>query len=191
MDVKLVQPIISFIWRLKNKNYNFSIISNNCWGGGIYQELKVPYNSPTIGLYFYPDDYLKFLSDLKYYCTDAKLSFTNFSRHKNTSVEYPVGLLDNEVEIHFLHYHSTEEAAEKWNRRKERINWDNLFVKMDDRDGCTIDHCIKFDKLPFNKKVMFTVSKLPLSSCVWLSKCRGGKLMNYTETSIYGARISI
>lgn len=37
----------------------------------------------------------------------------------------PTGLPDD-VEIIFLHYPTFEEAKEKWNRRVERTNWDNI-----------------------------------------------------------------
>lgn len=172
-DHKFIQPIISLFWRLKNKNKTFSIISNNCWGGGVYQELRVPYNTPTIGLYFYPDDYIKFLKRLKYYCTDATLSFTNVSKWKNYVCQYPIGLLDDEIEIHFLHYKSEEEAKEKWDRRKHRMNWNSLYIKMDDRDGCTGEHCAMFDKLPFTNKILFSATLRPYKSCFYLPKCRG------------------
>lgn len=175
-DRKVIQPIISFGWRLKNKNKTFSIISNNCWGGGIYQELKVPYYTPTIGLFFYPNDYIKFLTNLKHYCTDAELSFTKSSKHKLHTGQYPIGLLDGEIEIHFLHYKNEDEAREKWNRRKKRINWDNLYIKMDDRDGCTEEHCTMFDKLPYKNKIFFSASIRPYKSSVYLPKCGGGNV---------------
>lgn len=45
----------------KLKSKDFSIISNNCFAGIVYQHLGLQYNTPTIGLYFYPDEYIKFL----------------------------------------------------------------------------------------------------------------------------------
>ena len=33
-------------------NKKFTIISNNCWGGWVYREFAVPYQTPTIGLFF-------------------------------------------------------------------------------------------------------------------------------------------
>lgn len=34
----------------------FYIISNDCWGGGIYRRLEMPYLSPTVGLWIDPKD---------------------------------------------------------------------------------------------------------------------------------------
>ena len=60
------------------------------------------------------------------------------------------------MEIHFLHYHTEEEAAEKWYRRAGRVNWGNLLVIAMEQDLCT-EKCIRdFDKLPFERKIFFS-----------------------------------
>ena len=49
---------------------------------------------------------------------------------------YPVGLIypvkgstvSRPVRVDFMHYDSFEMAKKKWDERKKRINWDNLFV---------------------------------------------------------------
>ena len=46
---------------------DFTIISNNCWGGLVYQYFGLPYTSPTVGLFIMDDDYIKFLENLDYY----------------------------------------------------------------------------------------------------------------------------
>lgn len=60
----------------KLKNTNFTIISNNCWGGMIYESYNLPKESPTVGLFFMAKDYIEFLSDLKGYI-NGKLTFIN------------------------------------------------------------------------------------------------------------------
>lgn len=50
--------------RRKLKNTEFTIISNNCWGGFIYQKYGLKYQSPTIGLFFMGKDYIKFCSNV-------------------------------------------------------------------------------------------------------------------------------
>lgn len=42
-----------------------TIISNNCFGGRISQDLGYAYNSPTVGLFFYYPDYVVFLQHLR------------------------------------------------------------------------------------------------------------------------------
>ena len=76
------------------------------------------------------------------------------SVHKETIVkkgqtEKPIGIL-GDIEIVFLHYKSEKEAMEKWNRRKQRIHWDNLFIKFSEMNECTKEHLLIFDKLSFS-----------------------------------------
>ena len=57
-------------WRLGLANYrkkqlkytDFTIISNNCWGGMIYESYNSPKESPTVGMFFMAKDYIEFLS---------------------------------------------------------------------------------------------------------------------------------
>lgn len=145
---------------------NVTIISSNCFAGRIMQDLKMEYNSPTLGLYIWSPDYIELLRNLKYYMTVAKIEFVEHSKYQLgnerrakrsiTHHWYPVGLLDGKVEIQFLHYHSEEEAAEKWYRRAARINWDKLLVIGMEQNLCTEDDIRDFDALPFDNKIIFT-----------------------------------
>ncbi|MGM9904988.1 DUF1919 domain-containing protein [Lactobacillus sp.] len=136
----------------------FTIISNNCWGGMLYESYDLPKESPTVGLFIMADDYIKFLKDLKEYL-DSELTFIDPKASKwysQVSVDkrygnYPVGKL-KDVEIFFLHYHSEEEVMAKWHRRIKRINWDRLLVKFNDLNGCT------------RKDVVDLVTRLSLTS---------------------------
>ena len=71
-------------WRLGLANYrkkqlkstDFTIISNNCWGGMIYESYNLPKESPTVGMFFIAKDYIEFLSDLKGYI-NGKLTLSS------------------------------------------------------------------------------------------------------------------
>lgn len=140
---------------------DFTIISSNCWGGSVYEDLKLPYQSPTIGLFFYAPCYIELLQNLTTNI-NLPLRFISKSKYKeanacrNQKYTYPIGLLGDAIEIHFLHYKSEEEARDKWERRRQRINWDNLFISCTDRDKMTFKLMQDFDNLPFKKKVLFT-----------------------------------
>lgn len=73
---------------------------------------------------------------------------------------YPAGLL-GDIRLNFLHYESFEEAALKWKERKKRINWDNLFFIGTERGDCTYETILRFDKLPYRNKVLFTHISYP------------------------------
>jgi uncharacterized protein (DUF1919 family) len=120
----------------------------------------LPYLSPTIGLYFYAPCFIELLKDLKT-TINLPLTFVESSKYEDANVfrnenfKYPIGRLGTGIEIQFLHYKTEEDARDKWERRKQRINWDNLFIACTDRDGMTEQLMTAFDELPYEKKVIF------------------------------------
>lgn len=158
---KKLKPYV-FAWKYRNqrkalKNKQFTIISDNCWGGRIYQELGLPYQSPFIGLFIYSPDYVKLLANPKHYLSgEIPLVFVEESRYRSKDgITYPVALLED-IEIHFLHYADEAEARSKWNRRLARMNWDNLYFKMNDNDQATYQLLKDFQDLPYQAKVIFS-----------------------------------
>ena len=158
-----------YLSRFRNRkllNKNFTIISNNCWAGWVYRRYNIEYKTPTVGLFIMPDDYIIFLKDLKKYINmDVKFIKPEDSKYKKYISskdkrfgDYPIGKL-NDIEIHFLHYKSPEEAYEKWNRRKRRINYENLIVKFNDQNGCGYEDVNEFLELPYENKIFFTANK--------------------------------
>lgn len=101
-------------------NKEFVIIANNCWGAEIYKRLDREYNTPFVGLFLYVEDYVRLLENFDTYMS-YPLSFINSSKWFNQTPTYPIRLL-NDIEIHFLHYKSNEEAQLKWTRRLTRMN---------------------------------------------------------------------
>jgi len=154
-------------YRMRLKSTDFSILSNNCWGwSAVYQPFGLPYTTPTIGLSIPTPDYLQFLENLDHYLK-CKLSFItpeqskyhNIITHNGTQpVTYPMALLGNDVEIHFIHYKNAEEAEDKWMRRAKRLNTGHLLVKLSLRTpyGDVDETLRRFTGLPFRNKVCFT-----------------------------------
>lgn len=145
----------SEIAKLQNKD--FVIISNNCFGGEAYQMLKLPYNTPFVGLFLYGPCYLKLLQNFDFYL-QQDLVFINKSVYKESVQTYPIALL-YDVELHFLHYKSQDEVLDKWNRRlerlKKRINKADFFFQISDQDLIDRDIIIAFHKLDFKNKLSF------------------------------------
>lgn len=168
---------------------DFSIISNNCWGGLIYRHYGLPYNSPTAGLFFFANDYIKFIYDIKKYL-NAPFEFIPLEKsiYKDTLKQYggecvkcPIAKCDD-IEIIFMHYHSPEEAEEKWRRRTARINWDNVVYKFSEMNHCSIDDLRAFEKFPAKNKVVFTHKDYGLSSqCVFSEFSGLGYVPNDTD----------
>lgn len=153
--------------RKKLLNKNFTIIANNCIGGIIYKDLGLPFLSPTINLLFYAPDYIKFLSRMDYYLS---IDMINASKSKYGDFNYPIGLL-NDIEVHFVHYSNYEEARDKWEERKKRVNKDNIFIIGSDIDLCTPAIIEEFDNLPYDKKIFLSSQHYPqMHSVVWLKE---------------------
>ena len=167
------KPYLKDIATLVDKDT--SIISSNCFAGRIMQDLGMRYNTPTLGLYFMYPDYIEFLSRLEYYLTEAEIEFVEHSKYAIGDERrarwkhwYPIGLLGGEVEIHFLHYHTEREAAEKWHRRAARVNFGKLLVIGMDQNLCTQADICAFDRLPFRRKVFFSSRDVKGDSIVFM-----------------------
>lgn len=176
-------PMLGKFRRKKLKDPNVTIISNNCWGGHVYRYFGLPYMSPTIGLYFYAEDYVKFCSKLEYYL-EQELKFIDASESSHTEdvkkKKCPIGKLDD-IEIVFLHYKSEEEAFQKWERRKERINMKNIVFKFSEQNLCLPEHVLAFDSLPYSRKLVFTTEDYGFNSQVlWGGSCVKGNIPNDT-----------
>ncbi len=146
------------------KNKNISIISNNCWGGFMYQSCGLKYNSPFIGLYMYAPEYIKLLSNLKENLKEPIIFISiEQSKYKDLySKDYIIGTLgDSGIEIVFMHYKSEDEVLLKWNRRLKRLDYNNLIIKFSDTDECTDELIKEFDKLDFPNKVCFACKSYP------------------------------
>ncbi|RZK15272.1 MAG: DUF1919 domain-containing protein, partial [Flavobacterium sp.] len=139
--------------RQRLRRESFTIICNNCIGGVIYSDFQKQFQSPTINLFFYAPDYIKFLENLNYYL-GQKLCFVSESKYTTERLGYPIGKLDD-IEIHFQHYASEEDAYDCWCRRITRIDFDNLYIIGSDRDYSTEEIRHRFSKLPYQNKLYF------------------------------------
>lgn len=153
---KINQVLRYFINRKNRKrltNLNPTIIASNCSGGFIAHDLKLRFNSPFVNLYLTPKDFIRYLQNIRFY-QDQSLTFIQ------TEKPYPVGKL-GDITLHFMHYENNQEAEKKWQQRINRMNLDNLFIIMIERDGCRYQDLIEFDNLPFNNKIVFTHKPYP------------------------------
>ncbi|GAB1544820.1 DUF1919 domain-containing protein [Scytonema sp. NUACC21] len=165
------------------KNHKFTIISNNCWGGEVYRALNLRYESPFVGLFMFAPCYINLVKEITKKI-DTRLNFVNVSRYElaNDYREqgvwelYPIGLLNDEIEIHFMHYENEIEAREKWLRRTQRIDWNNennIFFKFCDSGLCTKELIEEFHTLEAKHKICFTSKNYPnFASNIWIEECQ-------------------
>lgn len=169
------KKIIKYTYSQRRKklvNEKFTIISNNCWGGMVYESFGLIKQSPTVGLFFMADEYIKFLTkfpDILYkdivFIKPETSKYIDFLKNDSRFGSYPIGKIDD-VEICFLHYHSEDEVVKKWKRRCERIDFDHMIVKMNDQNMCTEDHLRAFSNLNFKHKVIFSIKDYNLTNLI-------------------------
>lgn len=170
------KKIITRYYRIKTSKIKFCIFSNDCWGAELYKLTGRSFNTPFIGLMLMAPCYIKLLEDPVYYL-GLPLNFIKSSRYPlmqqlNAGSAYPLALLgDSDIEIHFLHYASSEIAKEKWERRVQRIDWKNLYIKFD----CGKDYADKktveqFLALPFKNKLIFGKSDFGMKEIIVLNQ---------------------
>lgn len=144
------------------ENKKFSIVSDSCWGGFLYQKINKEYTSPFVWTKIENNNYIKLLKDLKYYLKQRP----KFSRSEKEFDDYHKGRVIGQlgdVIITFPHYATIEEAEQKWNKRLSRFDYENIFVEM----SITSEETAKeFNELPFENKIGFTYEEYNLNACV-------------------------
>lgn len=139
------------------RNRDFTIISNNCWGGLISEKYGLRKNSPTCGLLILGEDYLRFCGNLREYL-QQKLTFISWEDAKHHGMfpgqRFPVAML-GDIEIYFMHYPDEQISAEKWYRRCKRVNWDNLIFKISERETFTPELIGRFAQLDLPNHLIF------------------------------------
>lgn len=133
-------------------NDNFSIICSNCIGGVIYNHLGRQFLSPTVNLNIKQDDFIRMCCDLRHYMSED-------IRFIKTDLGHPVGKIDD-ITVYFNHDTLESEAAEKWYRRRERINYDNLYFIYYYGDGITEDDALKLENVKCVNKVILSPERL-------------------------------
>lgn len=156
------------------KNKDVTILSNFCAAGKIYNDLGLRFLTPTINLFFGHHGFIDFVNHLDEY-KSAELIDTN--RFDFYGRKTPIGILRKnglpDIELHFLHYDSFEEAKEKWQRRYERIVKDKIFLVIEARDDHEHELIDEYASLPYPKVIFTNLESIPEKSVMH---------MNYYDT---------
>ena len=144
-------PNFDFYKYVTIKNSKITIFSNNCWGGMLYHSLGLECLSPFKNLSVLDDDYLEFLKCPKdYFQIDPEWNGLE-ELDCNSGKKVPM-LNWGDILIKCNHYPDPYEAIEKWKRRSEKINWDNLLVEMYTENERIAR---KFSYLDYSRKMCF------------------------------------
>ena len=136
------------------QNREASFLCPNCIGGHLFHDMGLQFRSPTVNLMLFQPDFVKFVRDLDGYL-DQELKFFRHPEH-----EFPCAKL-GDITIHFTHYHTEEEAAQKWHQRAQRLDRENLFVFLTERDGLSWEEILSLKDLNVRGLVVFTANSYP------------------------------
>ena len=166
-----------------------SIITPSCIGGIISHNLGLPFCSPTVNLWMDNHDFVKFACNLRQYL-DKELCFLKPGEKEKKFPEgdYPIGKL-GDLTIYFNHYHSDEEANEAWNRRKERVDFDNLYLICDD-NRLSDEEIAALQRISCKRMILFTAKRRPeIAHSFWMKRYESlGYLENYNVREPDGFR---
>lgn len=148
---------------------------------------------------FLPKDYLKFVKNLKEYLNKELIfikpedanQYEEVKPYVNKFGEYPIGRL-GDIDIHFLHYSSKEEAYEKWNRRKQRIDYSRVIIKASTQNLWEDRFAEELEMFDFPNKLLFSNKKYKCSSIkqvVFRRDCKSNETRN--EGRYYPCYINI
>lgn len=180
----------------KIKDHNFTIISNNCFGGIIYRNYHIPYQSPTCGVYFMAPEYIKFIYNIEDYIYNEidEVKIEN-SKYKDYLIENKYdGIIGKikDIEICFLHFKDINEVNEKWKRRAQRINWKRIIYKFNDQNLCTYKELMEFEKFNAKNKICFTAKKYKNINSIQLEQyCNQKYVLSDTKERDYKKYINI
>ena len=139
-----------------NRKKDISIISVNCVGGEIYSILGIPFLSPLINTSMNRKEFITMCRNLKEYM-NSKLEVHKQDENRFIGILCPDGL--EPVGIRFDHDDNEIEIQENWNKRRDRINWDNVVLICDDKDINDEDYD-RYDSIKDYKKIMLTASDM-------------------------------
>ena len=173
-------------------NYNNdvpSIICSSCIGGLISHNLGLQFCSPTVNLWIDNQDFVKFACNLEGYLQKELVfdeAIENPGQFKKG--KFPIAKL-GDITVYFNHYHTAEEAATKWNERKQRIHYDNLFLITDD-NRLTDEEINRLQSVPCKRFILFTARPRPeIDNSFWMKRySKTGYLGNYNNRDRDGLR---
>lgn len=163
-------------------NRDFTMLTENCLAGVVYHDFGMQFSSPLINGEFSTEDYIKFLQNPKYYM-QQELVFVSNKDEKLPAfyreLDCPVACV-GDLHFRFTHYHMSEDEIRAiWDKRRDRINWDNLFVVLCEKKGCTIEYMRQFEALPYKHKLILTCYHYPELESVFHVK--GFEEMGYID----------
>lgn len=118
-----------FLWKSIQKvsvlhTNGFTLIAQNCVGGVMYHDLGLKFLSPTINTLIQGDDFVRLCSSFE----DYMAAPPHFNRWDSSPAyqRHPV-LQVKDIEVHFPHCTTSEEALQSWIKRSKCCSTGEIF----------------------------------------------------------------
>lgn len=115
---------------LRLRQEGVSFVSDNCWGGLMYNTLGLEMRSPFINMFIRREHFERLLGDLKGYLSEPLVPL-RLRQGQLSSTVYPIAAL-GDVEVHLNHVFTPEmlaDYARAWYRRTDRFLFDRVMVQ--------------------------------------------------------------
>ena len=186
---KYIDSKVSLHYRHRLKNDNFTILSSNCIAGVIYHRLGKEFLTPLINMWLSQPDFVELCLHMDYYFS-KELHFIDSDKG------FPVAELKGDgqniptITLNFNHDKIPETAHENWERRKNRIVPDNLYIILYNLDGITLEQLKKLERLSCKGKVVLTATPLPeIPWSLYIKPVMSHRFpYNYLEKDAFGIR---
>lgn len=173
--LKITPRIYNWFYRRGNNQSHITLLSQNCVGGVLYHMLSLPFDSPTINMFIEDENFVKLAENPEHYFSlDAEPFEERHIDGKDDSLVYPTIRVDDII-LCCQHYKNCAEAVAAWNKRRLRVDIDNLYViacswNLSENE----DYVKRIDALPC-PKVVFTMEPFDYPSCVQLKGAKWQK----------------
>ncbi|MBD5489851.1 MAG: DUF1919 domain-containing protein [Lachnospiraceae bacterium] len=174
------RPLFDFALYSRLIKNPVTILSDDCWGGYVYNYLGLKFSSPLINILWDRGEFANFIQEPLYY---LQTELTMVREGDLRAGIFPIGKLGaggKYVQLFFIHNADFNEAKQQWDRRKGRVNANNLFVKMNlSRSDTNKESYIDIFNNCKSKKILFyngnenIEGKFSTERFVWQEKKRG------------------
>ncbi len=162
------------IRRLQNapkiRNRKVSLITQDCIGGVISHDYMLPFRSPTVNLFIEGENFVRLVEDLRHYMSIAAEPYLEeYIDPIDPSVRYPKIRVDD-LEICCMHYPDCAEAVQAWERRRKRVDFDNIRVIANSSNLKEDEELIRRVCSTAYKTICFTYGDRGIRNCIPLTE---------------------
>ncbi|WP_162525344.1 DUF1919 domain-containing protein [Rariglobus hedericola] len=127
---------------------DFTVISDDCWGGKIYSAFGLKCHSPFIGMGFRAKEYLDFVC---HFHDEGALDVLGTSTREDNGFHQ---IETRHAQLQGMHYDSQEEFLHAYERRRKTILWDRVFIKIDfGKKNYTAEDIARWNALKFPNSI--------------------------------------